>query len=210
MFPIPPAIINTSAVSGMAYIGSYTYATFAAAPLEVNDLVIYFQNYPGSEPTGGSGNKWTTVVIASLPTVDTFLATKLIQVGDIGVAPTNPAPSLETDARFIVYRGPLSINFKTYGLGLTQSFTKSSNFTGMLLTAFQRTAVTYTPQTPTTWQQRRQQNTTDASQTQSKLALYDRIEPANSAYTSGSAITGTSTSTTGAAQTVIIYEFLTP
>ena len=210
IFPALAMIPETSA-NPMSYVGSYSYASFATAPLMTGDFAVYYSNFPGTEPTGGSGNDWYSWDVGNGVNPgahSTYVATKVLESGDIGVSPTNNNPAGDTDARFIVYRGPGSVLLKKINVGTSATgFVKDVKHCGLLMSTQRGSGVTYQPATPATWASRRSQTSTFGGTSLTGLRLWDRIEPANEVYVDNEAFALTASGSGGNAH---IFEFLVP
>lgn len=208
MLPIPAtAMIPPGSGNTMEYIGIYTYAQFASAPLMAGDLAVYFSTFPGDTPTGGSGADWAALGNGGSIHA-TFIASKVIEAGDIGVSPTSNQPAHASGSRFVIYRGPGSILLRLNGAGVNVSYTKNVKHCGMFMVVEQQPGKTYIPTTPAAWNLRRTQSVTWGGTSLTNLKLYERLEPANTVYPDGGNITGT-VSGSGQHNTFVV-EFLVP
>lgn len=188
----------------MSFVGSYSYNGFAGAPLQVGDLAVYIANFPGTGwPTGGSGDDWTEVW--------SYIATKVIEAGDIGVKPTNNDPTRNADARFLIYRGPSSltlIDYYTYTP--TYAFTPDAKHCGMLIMTETASGQTLTPDGPAAWANRRSQTSTWSGTPIPNLKIWDRLQPANAPYLNGQDVTISATGPTVPPRQVSLFEFRVP
>lgn len=205
-----PSVSLTPAGTGntMSLVGVYRYGEFAAAPLQTGDFAVYLSNFPNTsvqnQPTGGSGDRWVRVGGSNYG----YLSQKVLTGADIGVQPTNGRPTYDTDSRFIVYRGPGSLLFRTQAAaGTTMSYVKNVKHCGMLA-AYEKNGASMSVNQPQTWVKRREQNVNWSGATLTTIGIYDRMEPANTVYVDSDPIT--SSIGPGGVGTIVIYEFLIP
>jgi len=205
MFIFPALVLTPpTEANAMSFVGSYSYNGFGGAPLAVGDLAVYLSNFPGTGwPTGGSGNNWSEVW--------GYVATKVIEAGDIGVRPTNNDPTRNPDARFLIYRGPSSlVRISSFVWFPTYSFTPNAKHCGMFVLTEVASGQSVTPTAPSAWTTRRSQTSTWSGTSTPNLKQWDRIQPANTPYADGQDIEFSATGSSTPVRTINLFEFRVP
>lgn len=205
MFMIPAIVLMPPEEgNSMSFIGSYSYAAFGGAPLQVGDLAVYISNFPGTGwPTGGSGGDWSEV--------SSYVAVKVLEAGDIGVRPTNNDPTRNADARFLVYRGPASLTLiASYTWTPSFSFTPNAKQCGMMMLTETASSQSISADGPAAWTSRRSQTSTWSGTSTPNLKHWDRMQPANAPYIAGQSITTSKTGPNTPFTTVNLFEFRVP